>query len=329
MKDIELISVIVPAYNVETYLPRCLETVAHQTYQNLEIILVDDGSTDGTRAICDQFAKSDERVVVIHQENQGLWAARNTGQRVAHGDYLMYVDGDDYLHLDAIKVMYEAINQNGGYDLAIINRKYTEQLDEDIEGKGDNTLTELSRKDLITNIFTYQDRVIFAYQWNKLYRRDLVKGIWCREYLRSQDVDFNLQVYMKVNRAIWVRRELYFYVQRSTSLVKSPDAWEKYYRCRIDIYYQNFISLSENNQQYAHFLLDELYGMMTCLKYFHRNSPKLKETNSYCRKYELATRHAYWHNPDIRTAKKIVKTVQLHSPFINWCIQHLRHIFKK
>lgn len=329
MKYTELISVIVPAYNVEAYLPRCLETVARQTYQNLEIILVDDGSTDGTAAICDELAKSDVRVVVIHQENQGLWAARNTGQRVAHGDYLMYVDGDDYLHLDAIKVMYEAINQNGGYDLAIINRKYTEQLDEDIEGKGENTLTVLSQGELITNIFTNQDRLLFIFQWNKLYRRDLVKEVWCREYLRSQDLDFNLQVYMKVKRAVWVHRELYFYVQRPTSLIKATDALEKYYHCRIDIYYQNFINLPADKQQYAHFLLDELYGMMTSLKYYHRNSPKLKETNSYCRKYELATRHAYWQNPDIRTAKKIVKTVQLHSHFINWCIQYLRRIFKK
>ena len=127
MSKKELISVIVPVYNIEVYLPRCIETIARQTYRNLEIILVDDGSTDGSGAICDEYVKTDERAIVIHQENQGLWAARNTGQKVAHGQYLMYVDGDDYLHVDAIKAMYEAINQNGSYDMAMIDRKFTER----------------------------------------------------------------------------------------------------------------------------------------------------------------------------------------------------------
>lgn len=324
MKNNQLISVIVPVYNIEAYLPRCLETIAHQSFPNLEIILVDDGSTDRSGAICDEFAEKDERAVVIHQENQGLWAARNSGQRVAHGDYLMYIDGDDYIHLDAIRVMYEAINQDGGYDLAIIDRKFTDRLDEDIEAPGENTMTELSQEDLITNLFTHQDKVLFIYQWNKLYRRKLVEDIWCREYLRSQDMDFNLQVYMKGCRAAWIHRELYFYVQRPTSLVKAEDAGMIYYRCRTDIFYQHFINLPEDKQQYAHFLLKELYAMMTGLKYSHHNTPDWKETNHLCKAYELSTRCAFWKNPDIPLAKKVVKTIQLHSPFFNWCVMELR-----
>lgn len=109
MNSTELISVIVPVYNVEAYLPKCLETICHQTYRNLEIILVDDGSTDSSGRICDEFAKKDQRTVVIHQLNQRQWAARNAGLRVATGEYIMFVDGDDYIHLDAVRVMYEAI----------------------------------------------------------------------------------------------------------------------------------------------------------------------------------------------------------------------------
>ena len=101
----ELISVIVPVYNIEGYLPRCLETIAAQSYQNLEIILVDDGSTDSSGQICDSFAEKDCRTIVIHQQNQGLWAARNTGQKIAKGDYLMFADGDDYMHLETLKIM--------------------------------------------------------------------------------------------------------------------------------------------------------------------------------------------------------------------------------
>ena len=326
MSKKELISVIVPVYNIEVYLPRCIETIARQTYRNLEIILVDDGSTDGSGAICDEYVKTDERAIVIHQENQGLWAARNTGQKVAHGQYLMHVDGDDYLHVDAIKAMYEAINQNGSYDMAMIDLKFTERLDEDIESytfnvnENENQITELTQEDLISNIFTHLDRVLFVYQWNKLYRRELVENIWCRKYMRSQDLDFNLRVYMKVNRVVWIHRPLYFYVQRPTSLVKAADAWDIYYHCRIDIFYQNLINLPADKQQYAHFLLEDLYGMMACLKDFHRNSPKRKDIGRFCRRYEQATFRAYWHNPDIRFVKKIAKTMQLHCSIVNWCI---------
>ena len=94
---LELVSVIVPVYNIEDYLPRCLACIEMQTYRNLEIILVDDGSTDGSGRICDEFAAKDSRVRVIHHpENIGLWAARNTGQDAATGDYLWFPDGADY-----------------------------------------------------------------------------------------------------------------------------------------------------------------------------------------------------------------------------------------
>ena len=100
----DLISIIVPVYNTEQFLPRCLACIERQTYRNLEIILVDDGSTDRSGAICDEFARKDPRARVIHQENQGLWAARNAGQRVAMGDFLIFPDSDDYFHADMLRL---------------------------------------------------------------------------------------------------------------------------------------------------------------------------------------------------------------------------------
>lgn len=125
--DEELISIIIPVYNIEKYLPRCLETIAAQSYRNLEIILVDDGSTDKSGEICDEYVEKDKRACVIHQRNQGLWAARNNGQRIAKGNYLMFVDGDDYMDLDAITTLYQAINHVKQYDIAIIDYKKTNQ----------------------------------------------------------------------------------------------------------------------------------------------------------------------------------------------------------
>ena len=88
----ELISIVVSVYNVEAYLPKCLESVTRQTYDNLDIIILDDGSTDGSGALCDSFAAKDARARVVHQENQGLWAVRNRGQQEAMGDYLLFVE---------------------------------------------------------------------------------------------------------------------------------------------------------------------------------------------------------------------------------------------
>ena len=107
----DLISVIVSVYNVEDYLPRCLKCITNQSYKNLEIILIDDGSTDGTGLLCDKFAEKDSRAKVIHQPNRGLWAARNVGQDVSTGDFLWFADGDDYFHKDILKLMHSAITQ--------------------------------------------------------------------------------------------------------------------------------------------------------------------------------------------------------------------------
>ena len=113
MRNNGLISVIVPIYGVEKYLPECIESVTRQTYDNLQIILVDDGSRDGCGAICDRYARTDNRIVVVHQENGGAAAARNAGLRLAQGDYISFLDGDDYLEPDAYENMLAAMEEHG------------------------------------------------------------------------------------------------------------------------------------------------------------------------------------------------------------------------
>ena len=113
-----MISVIVPVYKVEPYLHKCLDSILSQTYQNLEIILVDDGSPDRCGAICDEYAQKDPRVKVIHKENGGIATARNAGMRIAAGDYWMFVDSDDWLEADAISNLYQLLAEYNA-DLAI------------------------------------------------------------------------------------------------------------------------------------------------------------------------------------------------------------------
>ena len=125
----DLISIIVPVYKVEKYLDKCVQSIVDQTYQNLEIILVDDGSPDNCGAMCDVWAKKDSRIKVIHKENGGLSDARNAGIKAASGEYIFLLDGDDYILKNAIELMYKGVTENNA-DIAICNyKKVTSDID--------------------------------------------------------------------------------------------------------------------------------------------------------------------------------------------------------
>lgn len=259
----ELISVIVPAYNVEEYLPRCLECLSRQTYRNLEIILVDDGSTDSTGRICDDYAASDPRARVIHHENNiGLWAARNTGQDAATGEYLWFPDGDDYFHKDIVKIMYEAINQDlldedGKYDVAIVKFKKTDRLDEDvfIEVKPsyyDKTIDE------VWNVFVHPETNISARNvWCRLCRRGVVEDIRTGNYRYAQDCDFSAKLYSKKPKIVFVDNVLYYWVVRANSQMRLHDYPMVSTLCCIRLAYNNYMLIHEEISR--RYLLDFLY----------------------------------------------------------------------
>ena len=316
MKCEELISVIIPVYNIEGYLPKCLETIAAQTYQNLEIILVDDGSSDSSGQICEDFAKVDNRAVIIHQQNMGLWAARNTGKKAAKGDYLMFIDGDDYMNLDTIRIAHNAINSNGGYDLAIYSYKKTDSLNEIIEEEGKNELRELTSNDLFEELCFRRNWIIFECQWNKLYRRSVVEDIWHKPYERSQDVDFNIQVYLKVKRAVWILRELYYYVQRSTSLVHQSESRDIKFECRTKLFHHNYMELSPDKEKYGACLLRALYKNMIHYKMRNLRTSNQAEAFQRCKEYEHDTREAYWKSHFTPLYEKTIITFLLRTPHL-------------
>lgn len=314
MKEKELISVIIPVYNIEDYLPRCLETISQQTYRHLEIILVDDGSTDRSGEICDAYVEKDNRACVIHQRNQGVWAARNSGKSAAHGEYLMFPDGDDYLHVDAVNLMYEAINRDVCFDIAIVERKITNRPNEDIQAEGANILTVLSQKDLIANMFS--NHIIMPYwsQWDKLYRKKLIESLWSEEYQFAQDYDFNFRVFLNVNKAVFIRRPLYFYVQRPSSAMKRSDYWDILYACKCRMLFTNYFALPSCKKNYGHYLLNSLYTQMLIYKNRYYKTTKQQEVFQQCRNYFKSTYEDYWLCGKIPLHKKIVVTFLLYSP---------------
>ena len=147
-----MISVIVPIYNVEEYLPTCIESILNQTYKDLEILLIDDGSTDNSGKICDEYAKQDKRCIVIHQQNKGVSATRNTGLNYATGKYISFVDGDDYIHPQMIEILYNEIRK-GDFDFSMILHKAVWKYHKPQNIYSDKKTKILLQEDLMRSIF--------------------------------------------------------------------------------------------------------------------------------------------------------------------------------
>lgn len=226
-----LISVIIPVYNVEKYLHRCLDSVIAQTYQNIEIICVDDGSIDESGRICDQYAVRDAHIKVIHQENQGLSAARNRGLDAAEGEYIAFVDSDDYILEDMYKKMLDKL-LNYNVDLCVCQWQYEfsdgrqvvkkKNIDPTIYGR--KTSLEFARFLYRGN---YENGVVVA-AWNKLYRRALLDTIHFEGRIHEDDA-FNGRIMAK-NISVYVMEEqFYVYAQNGDSLTNKPFSANKFF----------------------------------------------------------------------------------------------------
>ena len=226
-----LISVIIPVYNVEKYLRRCLDSVIAQTYQKLEIICVDDGSIDDSGKICDQYAVRDARIKVIHQENQGLSAARNRGLDAAEGEYIAFVDSDDYILEDMYKKMLDKL-LNYNVDLCVCQWQYEfsdgrqvvkrKNIDPTIYGR--KASLEFARFLYMGN---YENGVVVA-AWNKLYRRVLLDKIRFEGRIH-EDEAFCGRIMAK-NISVYVMEEqFYVYAQNGDSLTNKPFSANKFF----------------------------------------------------------------------------------------------------
>lgn len=218
-----LISVIVPTYNVELYLRQCVDSIIHQTYRNLEIILVDDGSPDHCGAICDEYAKKDNRIVVIHKENGGLSDARNAGMRAMHGEYLMFVDSDDWLTEDCVERLYHLAEQNDA-DLVIGS---SDRRDEHngLLPSVDNIYTQ-------TTIFdreqAMQDMLAHGCSaWARLYRKDIHAGIDFPRGEINEDEAIVLEILSRCEKVVATEHIVYHYRCRSDSITTNDFSKKK------------------------------------------------------------------------------------------------------
>lgn len=221
-----VISVIVPIYKVEKYLRKCVQSLLNQTYDNIDIILVDDGSPDLCGEICDEFAAIDSRIVVIHKENGGLSSARNAGIDIATGDYIMFVDSDDYVEPDFCE---KALNMILNNNVDICSFGYY-QVDESHKTVKQSYASRIiSAEEAISHIIK-KDDIIFNFAWNKIYSRSLFEGI---RYPIGRLFEDSAVTYLLFHKAksIYVSKDvLYNYLQRPESIMSDYNSPQ----CNID-----------------------------------------------------------------------------------------------
>ncbi len=219
MKQNDLISVIVPVYKVEKYLHRCVDSILNQTYRNLEIILVDDGSPDSCPKICDEYAKRDNRIKVIHKNNAGVSAARNTGLEFSQGEFIAFVDSDDCIETNMYELLHKSIVKNrcdiamSGYNLLYKN-DIKKMMDESILHVNDEKLKSIPDVMFVDNSF--------GNIWRLLYRRSFIGGHrFSQDFFSGEDLLFNLNLIKKNTKISVVKECLYNYFQRNDSVVHS------------------------------------------------------------------------------------------------------------
>ena len=218
MKD--RISVIIPVYNVAAYLPECLDSVLSQDHRDLEVILIDDGSNDGSGAVCDAYAEKDHRVRVIHQKNAGAAAAKNAGLRAASGEYLSFVDSDDYLEPGAYSHMVSALTESGA-DAVHCNFRvvYRSRSEDCMVNRGRTTVT--SREYLVRFTKDWSCPLL----WNKLYKRSLFEGVFFEEGHKIDDEYFTYQGFLADGcKILCDERIVYNYRKRRSSVMSRPEA---------------------------------------------------------------------------------------------------------
>lgn len=219
-KSDKLVSVIVPVYNVEQYLEKCVNSIRNQTYKNLEIILVDDGTPDDSDVLCDVLAKIDDRIKVIHKENGGLSDARNAGLDVAEGEYIAFVDGDDFIHPKMYETMVHVMEEDGS-DMVLCEYAQVDEnadIDEELEVAEESTWRFRGRQ-LQQLYFEDGCDKLMVVAWNKLYKAELFADIRYPVGLLHEDEFTTCKITYPCQMISYIPTPFYYYVTRTNSIM--------------------------------------------------------------------------------------------------------------
>lgn len=262
-KNDVMISIIVPVYNIEKELRYCVDSILAQTYKDFELLLIDDGSTDMSGVLCDDYTMKDERCKVIHQINKGLSEARNTGLNNCKGEYIMFIDGDDFVHPDLLKVLYLSL-VSGNYDFSMALHEivysstlkiFVQQPDYNryVVTKNNYFFSMYNNKIYKNDICTLID---YHVVWAKLFKREIFENIRFRNVV-SEDFEIMNRICMKMNSAILVGGNMYYYRQRENSLIHTNVLKQKIYK--VNTYLKCLGDIPSKNIEYRSICLQRIY----------------------------------------------------------------------
>lgn len=213
-----LISVVIPVYKVEAYLDRCVESVVRQSYEKLEILLVDDGSPDRCGAMCDAWAGKDSRIRVLHQKNAGLGAARNRGTEIAAGEFVTYVDSDDYLAPDAIELLLRLLQEQGA-EIAVADCVKTQEDHVSFDRTTEEQIRLFTGKEACMTLQGWELYMPMVTAWGKLFPRELLLREAFTEGRLHEDEATTYRLYAAVSRVALSSRPVYAYYQNPNSIM--------------------------------------------------------------------------------------------------------------
>lgn len=247
-----LISIIVPIYKVEQYIDKCVESILHQSYENIEVILVDDGSPDNCGRLCDEYAKRDGRIKVIHKENGGLSDARNAGIDISEGDYIGFVDSDDYILPEMYEELYKLLKETDS-DIAVCRALKFKDGTEIKKEKTEAGSAVYTGDGILNALF---ERKIDNYAWNKLYKRELFDDIRYPYRKIYEDLFTTYKLCAISSSVVVTDDKLYCYRLRDDSIMGmtrtriSTDKFEAYYG--IDDYFESNVRIRDGARKYMY-----------------------------------------------------------------------------
>ena len=281
------ISLIIPVYNVEKYLKKCIDSVLKQTYKNLEILLIDDGSTDDSLKICNSYALKDSRIKVYHKDNEGLSATRNLGIKLSTGKYLAFIDSDDVLTEDYCETLFKAIKHSNS-DVASVSLVMTRANGYKIEI---NNEQEPLNHDESTKVYTSKSmlkevllRKSFKnYICTKLYRRELFNSCQFKEKICYEDVLFTYEMTKHINKIAYVDKVCYNYLKRKNSITATCS--EKNLNDFLDVALYRYEDVKKNNQSYevynTYALLESIISISIKHVIAHRQYQSVNEKSNH------------------------------------------------
>ena len=226
-----IISIIVPVYNVEKYVAKCIESIIKQDMEEIELLMIDDGSTDNSGKICDEWAAKDSRIKVMHIENRGVSSARNLGLELAQGEYIGFVDSDDYIHKSMYRVLYNTlIEEHADMVVCDFAKVY----------EGEKTpVNEQEHIDIykFTNMEALMQLHKESFKWNivvnKLYKRELFKEVRFTEGIIFEDMDIMHKIIYQCEKILYINQTYYYYYQRSGSILRSEYTLKKIDKVKV------------------------------------------------------------------------------------------------